>query len=239
MAIPPFVNPNWFSNLIEYGDLTKCIYYIVAIALNTMILVISAKKKREKEHTYRIIIVYISWMAITKDIARLYDAIFQDNLLSGMFHHWRLRVALALGHLLFCMMSYTMLGCRITPLYSPFTDVVSKAGAIAPFTVPTYKPPLYNTDALFIITYNTTTRILFFSVAFLEYLQQYNRFWYDMIVIGFNFLNYCTYNTMQFLIPIFSINRFLAVVHPYAYVFIRLRSIVSLLLLEMGLSQTR
>jgi hypothetical protein len=67
------------------------IYHIVSIALNTAILIISAKKKREKEHTYRVIIVYISCMVIAKDIGLLYYYVW-DSILSGIFiYQWQLK----------------------------------------------------------------------------------------------------------------------------------------------------
>ncbi len=86
----PIFNSDWFYYFFTI-NLPSFIYKILGIALNTVILIISAKKKREKEHTYRVVIVYISSMAITKDIGILYYFLFYSTL-SGIFiYQWRLK----------------------------------------------------------------------------------------------------------------------------------------------------
>ena len=60
----PVFDYNWQSDL--NNNKPEYIYGLIGIALNIVILVISKMKKREKEHTYRVIILYIAWMAIVQ-----------------------------------------------------------------------------------------------------------------------------------------------------------------------------
>ena len=67
----PIFNPNWLSDLGIWNNLKSLIFSLIAIPLNTLILVINHKKKREPDHTYRIIIVYQAVVGIVEDIGRL------------------------------------------------------------------------------------------------------------------------------------------------------------------------
>jgi hypothetical protein len=67
----PIFNPNWLSILSQWIHLKYFIFPLIAIALNTLILVINHKKKREPDHTYRVIIVYQVAVAIVEDIGKL------------------------------------------------------------------------------------------------------------------------------------------------------------------------
>jgi hypothetical protein len=67
----PIFNSNWLSTLSQWSNLQLFIFSLTGISLNTLILVINHKKKREPDQTYRVIIVYQVVVGIVEDIGKL------------------------------------------------------------------------------------------------------------------------------------------------------------------------
>jgi hypothetical protein len=73
-------NANWLS--IVFSD-NLYINFLIGLSLNSLILIISLKKKREPDQTYRIIIRYQVVFAIVEDIGKLLQEFLLVDLLSG------------------------------------------------------------------------------------------------------------------------------------------------------------
>ncbi len=80
-SIPVF-DYYWQYDLNHYKP--EYLYGLIGIVLNIIILIISAIKKRDSEQTYRIVIVYIAWLAIVRDLGRIMYYVLFDNLFSCM-----------------------------------------------------------------------------------------------------------------------------------------------------------
>ena len=75
-------NPNWFSTLVRklFGGVV--LYDTISFILFLIILVISLVKKREKEQTFRLIILYIAIMEVFTQFVYLFG-ICMESVLSG------------------------------------------------------------------------------------------------------------------------------------------------------------
>jgi hypothetical protein len=77
-------DPNGLHDFVT--NIKTYIFSMIGLSLNTLILIISIKKKRIKEDTYRIIILYQVSAAIVEDIGRITQIILLSNLFSSKYY---------------------------------------------------------------------------------------------------------------------------------------------------------